>query len=164
MPRNTAHRAKRELERTVRRLRAFCATEHGYTTAESLWAAVEKNKSGPVFFFFEFVRLLRLNRKTRHSLLRIKSRPESRAANQVKEEFFNLYKILRLRCTPQQQDEDAPGFASIGRQNRHRLRRTGLLRLREETMKERSAGKMLETWQWMENRQVCVWIHNCWIQ
>ena len=40
--------------------------------------------------------------------------------------------------------------------------RTGLLRLREETMKQRSAGKMLETW--MENWQVCVWIDNCYIK
>ena len=31
-------------------------------------------------------------------------------------------------------------------------------------MKEWSAGKMLETWQWMENRQVCVWIDNCYIK
>ena len=155
MPRNMAHRAKRELERTVRRLRAFCTTEHGYTTAESLWAAVEKDKSGAVFFF-DFARLLRLNRKTRHSLLRLKSRPQSRGANHFKEEFFNLYKILRLRCTLQHQDEDAPGFASIGGQNRRRLRSTGLLRLREETMKKRSAGKMLQTWRWMENRQVCI--------
>ena len=115
-------------------------------------------------FFFDFARFLRLNRKTRHSLLRLKSRPVSRAANHFKEEFFNLHKILRLRCTPQHQDEDAPGFASIGRQNRRRLRRKGLLRLREETMKERSAGKMLETWRWMENRQVCVWIDNCCIK
>ena len=67
----------------------------------------------------------------------------------LKEEFFNLYKILRLRCKPQHQDEDAPGFASMGRQNRPRLRRTGLLRLQEETMKQRFAAKMLETW--MEN-------------
>ena len=29
MPHNIAYRAQRELERTVRRLRAFCATEHG---------------------------------------------------------------------------------------------------------------------------------------
>ena len=65
MPRNIAHQAQRELERTVRRLRAFCATGHGYTTAESLWAAVEKNKSGAAFFFV-FARLLRLNEKTRH--------------------------------------------------------------------------------------------------
>ena len=151
MPRNIVHRAKRELERTVRRLRAFCATGHGYTTAESLWAAVEKDKSGAVYFF-DFARLLRLNRKTRHSLLRLKSRPESRAPNHFKEEFFDLYKVLRLRCTPQHQDEDAPGFASIGRQNRRRLRRTGLLRLCERTMKEQSAGKELETWRWMENR------------
>ena len=128
MPRNIAHRTKRELERTVRQLQPFCATEHGYTTAESLSAAVEKNKSGAVFFF-DCARLVRLNRKTRHSLLTLKSRPEGRAANLFKEEFFNLYKILRLRCTPQHQDEDAPGFASIGRQNRRRLRRTGLLRL-----------------------------------
>ena len=70
MPRNTAHRAQRELERTVRRLRAFCATEHVCTIPESLWAAVEKNKSGAVFFF-DFARLLRLNRKTRHSLRRL---------------------------------------------------------------------------------------------
>ena len=160
MPGIIAHRAKRELERTLRRLRAFCATEHGYTTAESLWAAVEKNKSGAVYFF-DFARLLRLNQKTRHSLLRSKSRPESRAANHFKEEVFNLNKILRLRCTPQHQDEDAPGFASMSRQNMRRLRRTGLLRLREGTMKERSAGKMLETWRLMENRQVCVWIDNC---
>ena len=163
MPRNIAHRAKRELERTVRRLRAFCAMEHGYTTAESLWPAVEKNKSGAVFFF-DIARLLRLNRRTRHSLLRLRSRPESRAANHFKEEFFNLYKILRLRCTTQHQDEDAPGFASIGRQNRRRLRRTRLLGLCEETMKARSTGKMLETWRWMENRQVCVWIDNCYIK
>ena len=155
MPRNIAHRAKRELERTVRRLGAFCATENGFTTAESLWAAVEKNKSGAVFFF-DFARLLRLNRKTRHSLRRLKSRPESRAANHFKEEFFNLHKILRLQCIPQHQDEVAPGLASIGRQNRRRSRKAGLLRLRQETMKERSAGKMLQTWQWMENRQVCV--------
>ena len=160
MPRNIAHRAKRELERTVRQLRAFCATEHGYTNAESLLAAVENNKSG-AFFFFDFARLLRLHRKTRHSLLRLKSRPESRAANHFKEDFLNLYKILRLRCTPQHQDEDAPGFASIGQQNRRRLRRTGLLRVREQTMKERSAGKMLQTWRWMENRQFCIWIDNC---
>ena len=109
MPRNIAHQAQRKLERTVRRLRAFCATEHTYTTAESLWAAVENNKSGAVFFF-DLARLLRLNRKTRHSLLRLKSRPESRAAGPFKEEFFNLYKILRLRCTPQHQDEDALKF------------------------------------------------------
>ena len=56
------------------------------------------------------------------------------------------------------------GFASIGRQNRRWLRRTGLLRLREEPIKERSAGKMLETWRWMENRHVCVWIDNCYIK
>ena len=31
-------------------------------------------------------------------------------------------------------------------------------------MKQPSAGKMLETWRWMENRQVCVWIDNCYIQ
>ena len=31
-------------------------------------------------------------------------------------------------------------------------------------MKQRSAGKMLETWRWMENRQVCVWIDNCYIK
>ena len=31
-------------------------------------------------------------------------------------------------------------------------------------MKERSAGKMLEAWRWMENRQVFVWINNCYIQ
>ena len=130
MPRNIAHRAQRELERTVKRFPAFCATERGYTTAESLWAAVEKTKSG-ADFFFDFARLLRLNGKTRHSPLRLKVRPDSRAANHLNEGFFNLYKILRLRCTPQHQDEDAPGFASIGRQNRRRLRRTGLLRLQE---------------------------------
>ena len=148
MPRNIAHRAQRELERTVRQLRAFCATEHAYTTPETLWAAIEKNKSGAVFFF-DFARLLPLNRKTQHSLLRLKGRPETQAANHFKEEFFNLYKILRLRCTPQHEGGDAPGFASIGRQNRRRLRRIGLLRLREETMKQRSARKMLETWPWM---------------
>ena len=49
-----------------------------------------------LFFFFDFARLLRLNRKTRHLLLRLKSKPQSRAANHFKEEFFNLYKILRL--------------------------------------------------------------------
>ena len=144
MPRNIAHRAKRELKRTVKRLQAFCATGHWHTTVESLWAAVEKNKSGAVFSF-DFAHLLRLNQKTLHSLLRLKNRPESRAANHFKEEFFSLYKVLRLRCTPQHQDEDAPGLASIGWQNRRRLRRTALLRLREETMKERSAGKMLQT-------------------
>ena len=95
MPRNVVHRAQRELERTVRRLRAFCATEHGYTTPESLWAAVEKNKSGAVSLFF-FASLLRLNRKTRPSLLRLKGRPESRAANHFNQESFNLYKILRV--------------------------------------------------------------------
>ena len=114
MPRNMGHRACRELGRTVRRLRAICATEHGYTTAESLWAAVERNKSGAVFFF-DFARLLRLNQKTRHSLLRLKGRPESRAANDFKEEFFNLYKIFCLRCTAQHQVDDAPGFAVMGR-------------------------------------------------
>ena len=31
-------------------------------------------------------------------------------------------------------------------------------------MKERSARKMLETWRWMENRQVCVCIDNCYIK
>ena len=31
-------------------------------------------------------------------------------------------------------------------------------------MKQQSAGKMLETWRWMENRQVCVWINNCYIK
>ena len=56
------------------------------------------------------------------------------------EGFFNLYKIMRLRCRPQNQDEDAPGFASIGRKNRRRLRRTGLGWLTEETMKQRSAA------------------------
>ena len=117
-----------------------------------------------LFSFLIFARLLRLNRKTRHSLQRLKSRPQSRAANHFKEEFFNFYKLLRLRCIPQHQDEDAPGFASIGRQNRRRLRRTGLLRLCEETMKERSAGKMLETWRWMKNWQVCVWIDDCFIK
>ena len=163
MPRNIAHQAQRELERSVRRLRAFCATEHGYTTRESLWAAIEKNKSGAVFFYV-FACFLRLNRKTWHSLRRLKGRPESRAANHFKEDLCNLYNILRLRCTPQHQDEDAPGFASIGRQNWRRLRRTGALRLREETMRQRSAGEMLETWRWMENRQVSVWINNCYIK
>ena len=43
------------------------------------------------------------------------------------------------------------------------MRWTGLLRLREEILMQRSAGKMLETWRWMENRQVCVWIDNCYI-
>ena len=158
MPRNIAHRAKRELERIVRRLRPLCAKENGYTTAESLWAAVEKKKSGAVCFL-DFARLLRLTQKTRHSLLRLKIRPESRAANHFKEEFFNLYKILRLRCTPKHQDKDAPGFASIGWQIRRWLLRTGLLRLREETMTERSAGKMLETWRWMEDRQRKLVVH-----
>ena len=124
MPRNIAHRAQRELERTVRRLRAFCATEHGYATPESLWAAVEKSPSRAVFFF-DFARLLQTNRKTRHSLRRLKGKPESPAAIH----FTNLYKILRLRCRPQHQDQDAPGFASIQRQNRRRLRRKGRLRL-----------------------------------
>ena len=135
---------QRELEQTFRQLRAFCATEHGYTTAESLWGAVEKNKSRAVFFF-DFACLLRLNRKTPHSVRRLKGRPHSQSANHFKEEFFNLHKIMRLRCTPQHQDEDAPGFASMGLQNKRRLRRTGLLRLGEGTMKQRSAGKMLET-------------------
>ena len=80
-----------------------------------------------------------------------------------KEEFFNLYKITCLQGTPQHREEDAPRFASIGRQNSRRLCRTGLLRLQEETMKQRSAAKVLETWHWMENRQVCVWIDNCYI-
>ena len=31
-------------------------------------------------------------------------------------------------------------------------------------MKEGSAGKMLETWRWMENRQVCVWIDSCYVK
>ena len=75
-----------------------------------------------------------------------------------------MYNILRLRCTPQHLDEGAPGFACIGRQNRLRLRRTGLLQLREETMKQRSAGKMLETWHWMGNWQVCARIKNCYIK
>ena len=51
MPRNIAHLAQRQVERTVRRLQAFCATEHVYTTPESLWRAVERNKSRAVFFF-----------------------------------------------------------------------------------------------------------------
>ena len=163
MPPNTAHRAQSELERTVRRLGAFCTTEHAYTTPESLWAAVEKNKSGRVFFF-HFACLLRLNQKTRHPSRRLKGRPESRAANHFSKEFFNLYKMLRFRCTPQHQNEGAPGFASIGWQNRCRLCRTGQLWLREETMKQRPAGKMLETWRWMENRQVCVCVDNCYIK
>ena len=115
-------------------------------------------------FRFYFARLLRLNRKPRHSLRRLKSRTESRAANHFKEEFFNLYKIFCLQCIPQHLDEVTPGFASIGRQNMRRLRRTGLLRLHEETMKERSAGRMLETCRWTENRQVCVWMDNCYIK
>ena len=79
MPRNIAHRAQSELEWTVRRLRPFCATEHAYTTPESLWAAVEKNNSGAVFLF-DFARLLRLNLKTRHSLLILEGRPESQVS------------------------------------------------------------------------------------
>ena len=137
--------------------------QHGYTTAETLWAAVEKNKSGALFFF-DFARLLHLNQKTQHSLLRLKGRPRSRAANHFKGAFFDLYNILRLRCTPQHQDDDAPGFASIGQQNRRRFRRTGLLRLPEETMKQRSARKMPETWRQMENRQVSIRIGNCYIK
>ena len=35
-----------------------------------------------------------------------------------KEEFFNQHEIMRLWCSPQNQDEDAPGFASIGLRNR----------------------------------------------
>ena len=31
-------------------------------------------------------------------------------------------------------------------------------------MKQRSAEKMLETWRWVENRQVFVWIDNCYMQ
>ena len=88
-----------------------------------------KRTRAELFSFPDFARLLRLNQKKRHSLLRLKGRPESRAANHLKEEFVNLYKFLRLRCTSQHQDEDAPCFASIGWQNRRRLRRTGLLRL-----------------------------------
>ena len=163
MPRNSAHRAQRELDRTVRRLRAFCATEHKYTVPEFLWAAVEKNNRRAVFFL-SFARLLRPNRKTRHSLQRLKGRRESRAANHFKEEFFNLYKVLRLWCTPQHQDEATPGFSSTGRRNKRRSRRTGLLRLWKETMKQRSAARMLETWHWMENPQVCIWIDNCFIK
>ena len=34
----------------------------------------------------------------------------------------------------------------------------------EETKKQRSAAKMLETWLWMEKRQVCVWIDNYFIK
>ena len=78
-----------------------------------------------------------------------------------KEEFFNLYKILRLQSTAQHDHQDAPGFASIGRKNRCQLRRTGVLRRGEETMKQQSVAKMLETWCWMENRQVCVCMDNC---
>ena len=99
MPRNIAHRAKRELERTVRQLQPFCATEHRFTTAESVWAAVEKNKSGAVIFF-DFASLLRLNPRKKHSLRMLKSRPESRAANHFKEEFFNLYKICACDAHP----------------------------------------------------------------
>ena len=117
MPRNIAHQAQRKLEPTVKRLRAFCVTEHGYTTPESLWAAIEKKRIGAAFFF-DFARSFRLNRKTRHPLLRLKGRPESRAANHFKEEFFNLYKILHLRGTSEQQDEDTPRFACVGRQDR----------------------------------------------
>ena len=51
----------------------------------------------------------------------------------------------------------------MGRQNRRQLRKTGLLRLREETMKHGSAGRMLETWRWID-RQVCIWINNCYIK
>ena len=94
----------------------------------------KKKRSGAVFFCFCALAVTEPENTT--SVLRLKSRPESRGANHFKEEFFNLYKILRLRCTPQHQDEDAPGFAPIGRQNTRRLRRTGLLRLCEETMKE----------------------------
>ena len=163
MPRNIAPRAQRELSGTVRRLRAFYATEHGCATAEHVWAAVEKNKSGAVFFF-DFARLLRVNRNSRHSLRRLKATPESRATMHFKEEFFNLYKIMRLRCRSRHQDKDVPRFTSIGRQNMRRLRRTGLIGLKEETMKQRSAAKMLETWLWMEKRQVCVRIYNCYIK
>ena len=31
-------------------------------------------------------------------------------------------------------------------------------------MKQRSAGKMLETWRWMENRQICIWMDNCYFK
>ena len=31
-------------------------------------------------------------------------------------------------------------------------------------MNQRSAEGMLETWRWIENRQVCVWINNCGIK
>ena len=83
----------------MRHLRAFCATEHGYTTAEHLWTAIEKNKCGAVFFF-DFARLLRVNRNSRNSLRRLKATPESQATMHFKEEFFNVYKIMRLRCRP----------------------------------------------------------------
>ena len=89
MPRNITNRALRELEQTVRQLGASCAAQHGYTTPESLWAAVEKNKSGAVLFF-DFSRLFGPNRKTWHSLRRLKGRPASRAANHFQEELFNL--------------------------------------------------------------------------
>ena len=130
MPRNIAHRAKRELERIGRRLRALCAKENGYTTAESLWAAVEKEKKWSCLLF-GFCALAATQPENTALTTEVENQTESRTANHFKEDLFNLYKILRLRCTPQHQDEDAPGFASIGWQNRRWLRRTGLLRLRE---------------------------------
>ena len=123
-----------------------------------------KRRRAEVFSFLILRACCNWNRKIRHLLRGLKGRPGSGAANHFKEEFFNIYKILRLRCTAKHQDKDAAGFAAIGRPNRRPLRKTGLLRLREETMMQRSAEKMLETWRWIENRQVCIWIDGCYIQ
>ena len=50
-----------------------------------------------------------------------------------KEDFFDLYKILRLQSKAQHHDEPGPGFASIGQQSRRPLCRIGLLQLPEES-------------------------------
>ena len=66
-------------------------------------------------------------------------------------------------CKPQIENKDTSGFTAIDQQDGRRLRRTALLRFNEETLKESAAEKMLDAWEWMEGRQVCVWTENCYI-
>ena len=91
----------------------------------------------------------RNNLNTQHALRKMKRELDT---VHFQETLYNLYKILRLCCKPQHQDKDIPVFDALGCQDRCHLRRTSLLCLNEETIKQRSAAKMLSTLQCIERR------------
>ena len=100
MPRPSCDTILLAINTTARHRQTLCAMDQSYNSSAELWNAVERNDLGAMGLF-EFARRLRNNWNTRHTLRKLKGEPDSRAALHFKEELFNLYKLLRLRCKPQ---------------------------------------------------------------